>query len=243
MTNRIFRICYRIYVTIFPEPISNPLAYRIRRFVALAAKRMPDKSRVLDAGAGDAQYRPLFKDHDYVSLDKTPAYGIDIVADVSRMPVQSGSFDAVLSMQVLEHVPDPERAMKEMCRVLKKGGYLFLCVPQIHPPHMEPHDYFRYTSYGVRSLAEHVGFSVVSIRPQGGIFGVIARLIQVALPKVFNDHPWIYYPFHVIFSIPIFFINLLAFLLDFLDRRKSVTLNYECILQKKAGSGRAGRRR
>ena len=49
-------------------------------------------------------------------------------ADVMSLPYKDQSFDAVMAAHVLEHLPDPQRALAEMVRVLKPGGGVFLCV-------------------------------------------------------------------------------------------------------------------
>jgi demethylmenaquinone methyltransferase/2-methoxy-6-polyprenyl-1,4-benzoquinol methylase len=49
-------------------------------------------------------------------------------ADVMSLPYEDQSFDVVMAAHVLEHLPDPQRALAEMVRVLKPGGKVFLCV-------------------------------------------------------------------------------------------------------------------
>ena len=49
-------------------------------------------------------------------------------ADIMSLPYEDKSFDVVMAAHVLEHLPDPQRALAEMVRVLKPGGMVFLCV-------------------------------------------------------------------------------------------------------------------
>ena len=60
---------------------------------------------------------------DYKILDKVADYSPDIVGDIHELPLEDNSVDAILCSAVLEHVEEPQRAVKEMYRVLKKGGY------------------------------------------------------------------------------------------------------------------------
>ncbi|MEM6467309.1 MAG: class I SAM-dependent methyltransferase [Pseudomonadota bacterium] len=49
-------------------------------------------------------------------------------AEIQDMPFQEGTFDLVMAAHVLEHLPDPLGGLREMVRVLKPGGHLFLCI-------------------------------------------------------------------------------------------------------------------
>jgi SAM-dependent methyltransferase len=60
----------------------------------------------------------------------------DCRLDLCRLPFQSGAFDVILCNHVLEHIPDDRRAMQELCRVLKPGGWGVLQVPMDYGRHM-----------------------------------------------------------------------------------------------------------
>jgi SAM-dependent methyltransferase len=78
----------------------------------------------------------------------------DITADVQDMPVSSGTVDAVICTEVLEHVPDPAQAVREIHRVLKPGGVLLAAAPFYWPWHgcQDYQDYWRITHQGWRLL-------------------------------------------------------------------------------------------
>ena len=147
----------------------------VTRFVEEVAKSLPPGSSVLDAGAGECVYKTLLSHCDYKAIDLAVGeenwnYGnLDYIGPLHDMPVWSDSFDAVLCTQVLEHVEWPRESVKEMYRVLKPGGRLFVTVPMSQGEHQIPYDFFRYTSYGLRSICQHAGFKEVEIKPFGGI--------------------------------------------------------------------------
>jgi SAM-dependent methyltransferase len=155
----------------------HPQRILVDGFVSRCAKEVPPEARILDAGAGECRYAPAFAHCNYIACDR--AVGdtawdythIDVVADVSSLPFRNGTFDAVLSANVLEHVSEPAAALRDIVAVLKPGGRLYMSAPFLGDPiHQEPYDFFRYTQYGLRHLIENAGLTPVSISPMGGVF-------------------------------------------------------------------------
>jgi SAM-dependent methyltransferase len=154
-------------------------------FVREAARSLPPGSRVADVGAGDAPYRELFDGHDYVTIDWAESVhdlpeGPGIVADASAIPVADDTFDAVVLTQVLEHVPEPVAVLRELQRILVPGGRLFLTAPFAWEEHEIPHDYARYTRYGLRHLAERAGFAEIELEARNDCFTTLAQLVRNA---------------------------------------------------------------
>jgi SAM-dependent methyltransferase len=134
---------------------------------------------LLDVGSGGQPYRELLKDVDrYFALDISPNRDVTVYGSAMALPFREGSFDTVLSNQVLEHVPEPYLLMKEAARVLKGGGILILTTPQTWGLHLEPEDYFRFTRYGLRYLAEKAGLDVIEIAPTCGIWATLSQRLS-----------------------------------------------------------------
>ena len=150
-------------------------------------------ARILDIGGGlrvDRSRRnvedparvwikPLLAGVAYEVMDPVLTYHPDIVGDVMDMPQVTGAvYDAVICLAVLEHVPRPWDAMREMRRVLRPDGTLLLYVPFLSPYHAMPGyygDFFRYTEDGIRSLCS--GFTDVVAVPVRGPVETLAHLI------------------------------------------------------------------
>lgn len=105
---------------------------------------------ILDCGAGKRSiYFENVVNYEIVDYDSTDVLGVG-----EELPFSDGTFDAVLSVAVLEHVRDPFRCAREIARVLKPGGELYCCVPFLQPLHGYPHHYFNATHQGIRALFE-----------------------------------------------------------------------------------------
>ncbi len=132
--------------------------------------------RVLDVGAGSFdRYSTFFKYDEYIRMDIFEGPNIDVLGSADALPFPDASFDSLVSTQVFEHLADPFKAAQEAFRVLKRGGVILVTVPQINELHEEPHDYWRYTRFGLQELFEKQGFELVQIDKRGGFFTVITQ--------------------------------------------------------------------
>lgn len=146
------------------------------------------KGKVLDIGCGDKPYKKfLNKDSRYFGMEyQAHAHKPDVLGDVIRLPFKDMAFGAILFNEVIEHIPDPNKGLKEIYRVLKKDGKLFLTTPMYWRLHYVPHDYFRFTNYGLAYLLKSNNFDVCQIERMGGFFSIMfIRLIDIFVTKIF----------------------------------------------------------
>jgi len=165
---------------------------RINRdaWVAKQATRLPAGTRVLDVGAGPARYRELFAHCEYLTQDLCQYEGtkdgllkeeweykaIDYVSDITAIPAEDGSFDAVLCTEVLEHVAEPIAALREIGRILKAGGTLLLTAPFTGGMHQQPyHFYSGFSPHFYCRVLPECGLEVIGIEPNGGFFRLMAQ--------------------------------------------------------------------
>lgn len=166
------------------DAIVNFSGYARKAWIAAKAATLAAGTRILDAGAGECQYRSLFSHCEYRAQDfaqypgtttgplqESWKYGqLDYVCDIADMPVADDSFDAVLCSEVLEHVQRPIDAIRELSRVIRPAGRMFLTAPLASGLHQRPHHYYGgYTPHFYQTYLPQHGIEVVEIRPLGGL--------------------------------------------------------------------------
>lgn len=150
---------------------------------------------LLDAGAGEQQYKKFCSHLQYVSQDFAAYkpesldtglqmqgwdYGkLDIVSDITKIPRDNHSFDAILCTEVFEHIPDPLAALKEFSRLLKSGGTLILTAPFCSMTHFAPyHFYTGFSKFFYQHHLKENGFEIVEINSNGNYFSYIEQEIN-----------------------------------------------------------------
>jgi len=164
---------------------------------------VPRGSVLLDAGAGELQNRALCRHLEYVSQDFCAYDGqgdgrglqcggwdcsrIDIVSDICSIPVPDGSFDAILCSEVLEHLPDPIRALEELVRVLRDGGELIVTAPTWSLTHQAPHYYGSgFSRYFYEHALPSLGAEITEMTPNGDWFECVAQEL-LRLPSMIEE--------------------------------------------------------
>jgi len=125
---------------------------------------------LLDLGAGNQPFKVWYSGlaEKCVSVDVTPAPGLDVLSLAAPLPFGSETFDTVLCTSVLEHVHNAEAVVSEIARILKPGGRLIITIPFLYPTHEAPYDFWRTTHWGLRSVLTRNGLEVDTVAAQGG---------------------------------------------------------------------------
>lgn len=197
------------------------------------------KGRLIDIGCGTKPYKELLEnlveehigvDHSDTSHDKS---NIDIFSNAYSIPIEDNSFDSAICTCVLEHLEEPEQAIKECHRILKPGGYAIYYTPFIWHLHEEPRDFYRFSKYGLQYLFEKSGFEVIEIRPLCGFIITFFQLHLYLIKGKFNRGliKWL-----GIFRLYNFICHRLGLFLNKYDNSHQYTCEYITVARKSCNS-------
>ena len=110
----------------------------------------------------------------YLATDLRVLDNVDFSSDATMLPLADDSVDTLITLEMLEHVPDPAAVVSELARVLKPGGTILLSVPSAVPRH-DHHDYWRFTAQGLKHLCDPL-FAEGEIMVFGGTFETLGYL-------------------------------------------------------------------
>lgn len=211
--------------------VGRILMDEIKKVIPLYAK-----GNLLDIGCGNKPLKNFLhsyvKEHVGVDCPETlhNKSAVDLWGDACNLPVSDQSFDTVLCMAVLEHLEEPDKAIKEASRVIKKGGYAIYMVPLYWHLHEEPRDFYRFTKYGSKYLFEKNGFKIIELKELSGFlvtFGqeLVYYLYRFRKGGKLNPLWWII-PFCGIL------IQTACYFLNKIDKSKRFTYGYLLVARK-----------
>ncbi len=190
--------------------------------------------RLLDIGCGDKPYKDLLAPYvtEHVGVDHADTQhdksNIDLFGTAYEIPTEDDAFDSAICSAVLEHLEEPELAIRECYRVLRPSGVAIYTVPFIWHIHEAPRDFYRYSKYGLKYLFEKVGFEVLEINALSGFWVTFGQLFVYNLYRL-NKGPlrWL----RVIDILGVL-VQLVAYGLDKIDKTEKWTWMYLAVVRK-----------
>jgi ubiquinone/menaquinone biosynthesis C-methylase UbiE len=165
------------------------------KFLKKALAETPAHQKILDAGAGELQFKKFCNHLNYVAQDFAQYNGqgdgkglqtgnwdqskLDIISDITNIPEPDASFDAILCVEVLEHLPNPVLALQEFSRLLRSGGKLIITAPFCSLTHFAPYHFSTgFNSYFYETHLSIYGFEIIEIERNGNFFEYLAQEIR-----------------------------------------------------------------
>lgn len=178
---------------LYPDFGSNNKANR-EIWLEKTLGNIPRGEAILDAGAGETQYKRFCEHLVYTAQDFGEYNGdgeeglqksqwdnskLDIVSDITDIPVKDRSYDNIMCIEVFEHLPQPQLAIKEFARIIKPKGRLIITAPFCSLTHFAPY-YFSsgYSKYFYEKFLEENGFSILEISYNGNYFEYLAQELR-----------------------------------------------------------------
>ena len=171
------------------NPRRTSVQYAVRKpLLSWLAAQPVDGLRLIDVGCGDRPYAELFAGAaEVVGFDRPGNRYADLHGSIESIPVEDASFDIVLCLQVLEHVPDPAAAVRELRRVVRPGGRVLATTHGVYPFHPNPEDLWRWTVSGLERLFEENGeWSSVTVVPGAGTAQTVTMLVAHLVDLLFK---------------------------------------------------------
>lgn len=189
---------------------------------------------LIDIGCGTKPYKKMLApyvtkhmgvDHKDTHHDKS---NIDFFGTAYNIAVSDATYNSAICTAVLEHLEEPEKALRECYRVLKPGGLAIYSIPFIWHLHEEPRDFYRYSKFGIKYLFEKVGFEVIELNALSGFWVTFGQLFVYNIYRL-NRGPlrWLR-----IIDILGLFIQVVAYGLDKIDKSEQWTWMYMVVAKK-----------
>lgn len=167
----------------FDPALTHPLYLIRNRLLNSLQVQIPKLGgKVMDFGCGIKPYEPLFFADQYIGVDfvgEGETYAktkVDVIYDGKTLPFPNESFDNIFSTEVAEHIFNLEDIIKELERVLKKGGNILLTCPFTMPEHEAPNDFARYTSFAMQDILKRNGFEIIHYEKTGNFIEAMFQL-------------------------------------------------------------------
>ena len=137
---------------------------------------------IMDLGGGKNPSHERFwhiKPEKFIRVDIDEKTKPDVIVDLNKpLPFSNNFADTIFLFNVIYILENPSAVLREINRILKPGGRLFLTSPFIFNEAKEPNDYWRFTSEGLEKILKEAGFGEILIKPIGERFSAAAYLIS-----------------------------------------------------------------
>ena len=171
---------------------TSPERLRMRKVCGSWIRRLPPGSTVIEVGGGTAFLKSTIElavpGVNYFSGDISPTNVTAVVLDAQELPIRSNCADAIIALEVLEHIKSPQSMVAEMSRVMRRGALAIVTVPFMFGIH-DYRDYQRLTPLGFETMIQQHGLELVETVQRGGTFVAASGLFRTLLQRRIIGEP------------------------------------------------------
>jgi len=191
-------------------------------------KQYSKGSFILNVGSGNKRIVPHIK-----NLDISTGENIEYTCDAKTIPIEDNCVDLIITQEAFEHIPSPQKALKECYRILKDGGKIYFQVPFIVGYHPGPTDFYRFTREGIENFLSDVGFKVEKVEiTRAGAFGFYYVAVEFFAILFSGPISFLYIPSKGIFSVLLYPIKIFDFWFRLSKKRDRIPCGYYAIGKK-----------
>ena len=217
--SKFYNFLIELISPVYPQPFIDS-----RKIIR---EEIKEKNKVaLNLGSGNSDLG-----QDLLNVDLLPYDNVDIICDIENIPFKDNSVDYIINIAVLEHVPNPQKVIAEIHRILKPGGKIYCFIPFMQPFHASPYDFQRFTSEGMKH--QFGDFNILKLKAVGPTSGML-WVVQEWLALVFSFgikplHTYLY----LFFMVVTFPFKYLDVLLQYYPMSKNVASGFSILCEKK----------
>lgn len=196
-----FDAFYHLLISII-SPVYPSVNFKVSKWIK---EQHSNGKLVMNFGSGNSKLGDNVVNFDFLSYPN-----VDVVCNLERIPLDDSSVDAAISIAVLEHVPNPQKHVSEIQRVLATGGHLYCFIPFMQGFHASPWDYQRFTGSGIKHLFGN--FEIVrifAIGPTSGLLWVFQEWFALVLSFGSKRLHFIFWTLLMLLTWPLKFLDAL----------------------------------
>ena len=201
---------------------------RVRKTLHNILKNQNEDSFILNIGSGQDRIVPNVK-----NLDIIPGPSVDYVGSAESIPLDDETVDLIVTQEAFEHIQNPDKAINECFRVLRRGGVIYFQVPFIIGYHPGPTDFIRFTKEGVEEFLTRAGFSIkqmdITVGSATGYYRISVEFFAILISGPID---FLYIPAKAFFSLILYPIKWLDFWFNFSSQKDRIPGGYFAVARK-----------
>lgn len=216
--SKLYNLLIELISPVYPQPFIDS-----RKIIR---KEIKGKNLIaLNLGSGNSDLGD-----NLLNVDLLPYDNVDVICNIENIPFKDNSVDYIINIAVLEHVPNPQKVIAEIHRILKPGGKIYCFIPFMQPFHASPYDFQRLTSEGMKhQFRDFKILKLKAIGPTSGMLWVVQEWLALVLSFGIKPLHTFLYLFFMVVTFPIKYLD---FIFQYYPMSKNVASGFSILCEK-----------